>query len=763
MKNLYFIAFIFMLNVSLLGQEAQLQGKVFANGEAILGANVYLENTHWGASTNLDGFFHISKIPEGEYTLIVRHLSFKTFRRKINLSAGKTLILSVDLSGYTNANKLSDVVVSSTKRDVGQRQSTIPVAVFSSSFFKKNSSICLLDALENANGVASQNHCNVCNTADIRINGMEGVYTMVAIDGMPIVSSLGTVYGLSGIPTSLISQVEVVKGAASSLYGSEAVAGLINIITKNPKETPEFSADIWGSSWGEVNADVGGNFRLGKKVSGLVGLNSFIFQNKIDKNHDGFTDMALIKRVSLFQKYKIDRPKNRIFNLAARLLYEDRWGGQTQWNRTLRGSEELYAESIYTHRSELLAQYQLPTTERMFLNFSFVNHHQNSYYGNTFFLANQRIAFGQFLGYKNLKKHALLGGFSLRYTHYDDNTPATILVSGENAPQKHGLWGVFLEDDFTPSQNHKILLGARLDYHPEHKTIFSPRLGYRYQSPWGVWRLNAGTGFRVVNLFSEDHAALTGARQVVIKNHLNPEKSYNINLNFNKEFYFKNSIFNVDCSAFFTYFTNKIIGDFETDANKIFYDNLSGYAISRGISLNTEFSHLGRLKIALSATLMDTPVTQKNEQNQWETRQQILTEKLLANASVAYKIPQWKLLIDYTASLHSPMRMPLLGELDPRPENSPWWSVHNVQFTYSATPKIEFYLGVKNLWDWVPYRHLPFLIARADDPFDKQVTFDAQGQALPTPNNPYALTFDPSYTYAPNQGIRGFFGMRFTF
>ena len=105
-------------------------------------------------------------------------------------------------------------------------------------------------------------NCGVCNTGDIHINGLEGPYTLVMIDGMPIVSSLSTVYGLSGIPNSLVERIEIVKGPASSLYGSEAVGGLINIITKNPTSAPTFSADYFTTSYFESNLDLGTKFNV---------------------------------------------------------------------------------------------------------------------------------------------------------------------------------------------------------------------------------------------------------------------------------------------------------------------------------------------------------------------------------------------------------------------------------------------------------------------------------------------------------------------
>ena len=83
--------------------------------------------------------------------------------------------------------------------------------------------------------------------------------------------------------------------------------------------------------------------------------------------------------------------------------------------------------------------------------------------------------------------------------------------------------------------------------------------------------------------------------------------------------------------------------------------------------------------------------------------------------------------------------------------------------SYNGFDNWEIYGGVKNLLNWTPEDGTPFQIARANDPFDSEVTFDANGDAVPTANNPYGLTFDPAYVYGPNQGIRGFLGVRYTF
>ncbi|MFT3920388.1 TonB-dependent receptor plug domain-containing protein [Cloacibacterium sp.] len=651
--------------------------------------------------------------------------------------------------------KIDEIVISGTMKIVNRLESPVPVEIYTPTYFKKNPTPNIFDALQNVNGVQPQLNCNICNTGDIHINGLEGPYTMVLIDGMPIVSSLGTVYGLSGIPNSLVERIEIVKGPASSLYGSEAVGGLINIITKKPQNAPILSADAMSTTWEEYNMDIGFKLNAGKKNTVLTGINYFNYQNRVDNNHDNFTDVTLQNRISVFQKWNFERKENRLFTIAGRYMYEDRWGGDMRWNKLYRGGDKIYGESIYTNRMELLGNYQLPVYEKMLFSFSIINHDQNSRYGTTSYIANQKIAFAQLTWDKKLNNHDLLFGAALRYTYYDDNTPATNNSENQNEPEKTWLPGIFIQDEIKLTEKHKLLLGFRYDYNNIHKSIFTPRIAYKWSiNNNNIFRANAGTGFRVVNLFTEDHAALTGARKVIILNDLKPEKSYNINLNFIKKIHFNSGSFlGLDTTVFYTYFTNRIVPDYEANPNEIIYDNLNGHAVSKGISLNADLNFINGLKLIIGGTLMENTLTENGI-----TNQQMLTEKFMGTWAVSYKIKHWHLSIDYTGNIYNPMHLPLLSDLDPRKPKSPWWSIQNIQFTYDKFKRFEIYAGIKNLLNWTPNRGNPFIIARANDPFDKNVIFDGNGQIISTPDNPYALTFDPSYVYAPNQGIRRIFG-----
>lgn len=732
-------------------QTASLSGKVTDNGAPLPLANVLLKDTEMGTATDIDGAFELTNIEPGDYVVLVTSLGYQPYQTKISLRANESKTINILLE--PSAQSLDETVVTGTLKPVSRLESPVPVEVYSPTFLKKNPTASVFDALQNVNGVRPQINCNVCNTGDIHINGLEGPYTLVLIDGMPIVSGLGTVYGLTGIPNSLIEQIEIVKGPASSLYGSEAVGGLINIITKNALSAPEFFADGFATGWGEYNLDVGSKISVGEKTDLLLGVNYFNYDTPVDNNGDNFTDLTLQDRISLFQKWDFERKDNRLFSLAGRFFYEDRWGGEMQWTPEYRGGDEIYGESIYTRRWELLGKYQLPFKEKFLLSFSYNDHNQNSVYGDTEYLADQRIGFVQMTWDKTAGNHDLLFGSAIRYNYYDDNTPAT------SEPDNIWIPSLFAQDEYSFAPKHSFLAGLRYDYDQRHGNILTPRAAYKWKiSDNDIFRVNAGTGFRVVNLFTEEHAALTGAREVIIAEELKPERSVNVNLNYLKKIYSDNGTFiGLDASAFYTRFSNVILPDYETNTNQIIYDNLDGKSVSQGISANLDIAFPSGFKIMAGATWQDVSNTENGM-----THQQILTESITATWGLTYSFRPLNLTIDYTGNLYGPMRLPLLGELDPRREYSPTWSIQNIQFTYKGLSNFEIYGGIKNLLDWTPNRGNPFIIARANDPFDREVTFDNNGNAVATSNNPYALTFDPAYVYGPNQGIRGFFGLRYT-
>lgn len=716
-------------------QNNLVKGVVFSEGKTLEGASVIVYGSKIGTITDASGNFELQLSNIKNPRIIISYLGHKSFIKKINTKEQNlgNIVLEID-------DQLEEVVVSGTLKPVSKLDSPVPVEVYARTFFKANPTSSVFEALEIVNGIRPQLNCNVCNTGDIHINGQEGSYTMILIDGLPIVSGLSTVYGLSGIPQSLIERLEIVKGPASTLYGSEAIGGVINLITKIPENTNKVSYDTFVSDWGELNTDLGYKYKLTNQSTGLLGVNYFNYSNPIDNNGDGFTDLTLQDRVSIFNKFDIGKK----LSLATRYVYEDRWGGQIDWNSSYRGGDQIYGESIYTSRIEFFGNYKF--NEKFSFQFSLNDHNQNSAYGTTIFNANQTIGFGQFIWNKSVRKNDVLIGLAYRYTFYDDDTTATFDdINSKNKAEKTHLPGIFIQDEIKIDKQNRLLLGVRYDYNSIYGSIFTPRLNFKTSNKEqsSIFRFSMGSGYRVTQVFTEDHAALTGARDVVFLNDLKPEKSWNINLNYVRKIYFtQGHIIDFDSSIFRTVFSNKIIPNYDSNPNQIIYDNLSGTSVTQGASININALFQNSLRINLGITYIDSFVEEEGVKSF-----PYLTERFQGVWRVEKKINRHGLSLDLTGSVTGPLKLPLLGDLDPRAPFSPTFSIINFQLTKRWNNTTEFYIGVKNILDFTPDKNS---IARANDPFDQNLLND----------NPYKLTFDPSYVYASNQGIRFFFGLR---
>lgn len=744
MKNINLIIILFLLPF-LNSAQATLIGKVITPAnEEVSFANVFDSISKSGAAADINGNFSY-KTQNVKAVLFISAIGYDT--KRIEILVKKDTAVSFILS---EMGALDEVVISGTLSPISKRESPIPIEVYTTKFLEKIPVSGLFEATQNINGVRPQLNCAVCNTGDIHINGMEGPYTMITIDGMPLVGGLSSVYGLQGIPISLIQQMEVVKGPASTLYGSQAVGGLINVITKKAEDAPDFA---WGTnltSWRELQTDLSFKYKLGKSTANF-GVDYFNYTNPIDKNGDNFTDLTQKHRISLFNKIDFKRKKNREASLLVRYMYEDRWGGEMQWDPSFRGGDSVYGESIYTNRLELVGKYQLPTKEHLVLSGSYSNHMQNSFYGTTSYNALQQIGYGQLVWNKEWNlKNKLVSGLVARYELYDDNTFATQTIDPTNVPNVDIYPGIFVQNSTSINEKVTMLSGVRLDYHNKHKLIFTPRLNFKY-SPNHKFtaRLGYGNGFRVVNVFTEDHAALTGARTVEIPNELSPERSHNVNLNLEKRVNTKWSYITLDASLFYTYFSNKIIPDYETDDNKIIYANLAGNAVSKGVSLNARMLFEFPLTVNFGATLMDVYTNELDDAGNTVKSPQLLTENITGTWAVSYEFAKAGVSIDYTGNLYGSMHLPVFVN-DFRPDKSPLFSIQNIKVSKALKNGWKIAAGLQNLLNYTPPSNS---IMRAFDPFDKNVA----------DNNPNNYTFDPAYVYTSFQGITGFFSLRYEF
>ena len=560
-----------------------------------------------------------------------------------------------------------------------------------------------------------------------RIHSGDTLGLRTLIDGMPLMSSLASVYGLNGINPALIQQIEIVKGPSSTLYGSEAMAGVINVITKDPRFVPRLTIDAWGTSDAEGNVDFAASTRPGD-VSGFLSGNLAYNNRFVDGNGDGFTDFPLNRRGVVFGKMDVSPRGERRATLTAKYLYEDRFGGVEGWTRADRGSGDVYGESIYTNRIEMLGSYLPGWSDEIRFEGSYSWHDQDSWYGDSPYDATQHIAFGNAVWGPLVGRHDLLLGASLRYQTYDDNTPATVAVDRRLIP------GVFAQDELRFSNGVNLLGGMRADHHEEHGVIASPRVAIKWDA-FGhtAVRLNAGTGFRVLNLFTEDHAALTGARDVLVASELEPERSRSVTLNVNQVVEFGPNPMMIDLDLFHTRFSNKIVPDYDADPNQIVYGNLEGHAVSRGIGVtlnqNVDFD---RFLYSVGVTLQDVYTVEADDASD-----EFFAPNVRGVLSATYNVRSLPMRIDYTGSITGPMRLPAYASPFTRAVRSPTYSTHNVQTSWRIENGAEFYLSVKNVFDYV------------------------QPSALIDPANPFGDDFDTAYVYGPLRGRYIMLGLRY--
>lgn len=646
---------------------------------------------------------------------------------------------------------LSEIVVKAEKRASYTDPSPVKTLVFSSAYLEKRGSpVNLIESIKLVNGLQEVVACGICGTNSISINGLPGAYTAVLIDGMPMYGNLAAVYGLNGISRLLVDRLEVTRGPGQAAYGSEAMAGVINVRTKQAAQLPPLSFDVTATSYGELFAGAIYS-HAGKRRSALLGFDAGYFNRFADANADSFGDMPLFDRLSVFGKWSGASGKLSTWRIFGKYYYEDRRNGIKDYvdqraYRRLRGNGAIYGESIYTRRAELLGnwEYAAPLPFRLDLSMSW--HDQDSYYGDAWYRATQGIAFLQNTWMYRSGKQYWTGGISARFQYYDDNTVAT-------AAQAERQWhpGLFVQNEWNFAPRWTALGAGRLDYHAKHGFIVSPRLHLKFKpGEWTTLRLNYGTGFRVVHLFTEDHAFVSGQRELVIDGNLRPERSWTLTANMGHVYEWGKSSGNIDIDLFYTRFANKIIPNYD-NPGQIIYANTGGHAVSRGISANVSHRWTFPLSLDLGATLQAVSRTEPGDGGALQQKNVEFAPRWTALSSINYTWKKPSITLAYTVNATGPMALPAVFDLDaageplsvPRSLSSKSFALHQFQIQKEIESiHLDCYAGVRNIFD---YRQPGSPLAGFDDP------------RHPAGFSPH---FDTAYAYAPLQGRVWYVGVR---
>jgi len=294
----------------------------------LAGAVVMIDQSTLAVTTDANGQFTLEEVPVGEQKIMVRFVGFKTTQQQVVVTAGATT--TIDLKMEADVLGLEEVVVSANRYESNRKEAPVVVSVLGQKLMRATQSLSLAEGLNFQPGLRVETNCQNCGFTQLRMNGLDGPYTQILVNSRPVFSSLISVYGLEQIPTYMIEKVEVVRSGGSALFGSNAIAGTINVITKEPVEnTWQLNNNI---SWIDgTNPEVTTGFN-GSFVTEDLKFGATIYGMKRDRepydaNGDGFTELVELKNRTIGLKSYFKPGKNTKINLDFSLIDEFRRGG----------------------------------------------------------------------------------------------------------------------------------------------------------------------------------------------------------------------------------------------------------------------------------------------------------------------------------------------------------------------------------------------------------------------------------------------------
>lgn len=545
MKYIYMaLLAILMAGTVAVAQDTHIIGHVTdkENNEHLPFISIYIEGTTIITTTDATGHYKLTNVPVGEHKICAAGVGYLTSTQNVTISDKKTISLNFVLE--EDALMLEQVVVTGNRNETKKRHSATLVNVVNNEIFQLVSASSLADGLNYQPGVRVENDCQNCGFTQVRINGLDGHYSQILMNSKPVFSALAGVYGLEHIPANMIDRVEVMRGGGSALFGSSAIGGTINIITKDPvTNSAEVSHTL--TSVG-VTGSLDNNTTANASVvdnSGKAGL--FIYgqsrnRESYDDNNDGFSEIGKIKAKTLGINSFYNLTDNSRLRAEYSATNEFRRGGdnlqlpphqamiceQTDhtinagnitydiWSRDYNNKYNIYAALRDTRRESYYGSNQDPNA-----------------YGSTHDLV--VVGGAQYVhSFSHLwfMPSELTAGLEYNYNYLNDVT----IGYDHNATQEISIYSAFLQNEWR-SEKWGFLIGARIDKHSliDH-IILSPRANIRYNPSEKLnFRLSYSTGFRAPQAFDEDfHIAIVGGERVVtvLADDLKQERSNSFSL-----------------------------------------------------------------------------------------------------------------------------------------------------------------------------------------------------------------------------------------
>lgn len=596
---------------------AVLTGHVTCNGEHIPGVNIIIKNTNMGTVTDNTGHFTLSNLPAGRYTVRVQSVGYKPLEMEVEIKPNDrkdlTFHLEEDLIG------LNEVVVTANRNETSRQDAPVIVNVIGPRIFAAANAISLSEGLNYQPGLRVENNCQNCGYQQVRINGLEGPYSQILIDSRPIYSALSGVYGIEQFPVNMIERVEVVRGGGSALYGSNAIAGTINIITKEPLNnsfdvTGNYS--LIGGSASDHNLSMNGSFVSDNRKAGMNLFATRRIRDYYDANNDGFSELGKINgEVIGFRSYFKPTDHSKI-TATYHYMNEFRRGGNKfglqphetditeQTEHNINGGEIAY-DIFSNNRNRKFSTY---ISAQQTLRSSYYGAQQDlNAYGKTTDLA--AVAGMQYV-HKFEKLLFAKSNFTTGTEYQINNMHDKMPGYNRDLRQDVKIAGFFAQNEWETGSVH-FLLGARVDRHNLIKNaIISPRTNLLIDITEKLqWRTSYSTGFRAPQAFDEDlHILAVGGEVMLIRlaSGLRTERSQSISTSFDSYY----SLFGVENNLMVEGFRTRlsdvfVVEEIGTDdqGNKLMERRNGSGATVQGINLENRMVFSSRYQMQFGATI----------------------------------------------------------------------------------------------------------------------------------------------------------------
>jgi len=564
------------------------------DGIPVAGALVLLPEIQKSTETDKTGLFELRAIPPGKYHLEVYAEGFMDFQSDMLDLTSTSVTFNIIL-----LKKISEeIVVTATRTPKLYAEVPVKIEVITSRDVEKMQASHLAESLAFTTGVRVENNCQNCNFTQVRINGMEGKYSQILIDNSPVFSSMIGVYGLEQIPTEMVDRIEVVKGGGSALYGGNAVAGVINVLTREPMENSARLTLHQEAVSGEPLTNMGFRSSLVSKTGNTKGFfyANYKKRDPVDVDGDGYSELGRLRGTNFgFNFFNYFSGIKAKLKLGFFRIAEDRRGGN---KFALPPHQADIAESINFDMNGITADWNHYLTKRMYYNlsFSYVDAARETYYGS-----------GQDLNaYGSTKNPVLFLNSQLNYQTGSHFLSTGVQFKGESIQDKalgygreiddyYRELGLFLQDDVKLSKMLSLLAGIRFSKHSLiEKFVITPRMSILLNVLKDIsWRTTFSTGYRAPQVFDEDlHITQVGGEGMIIENapDLKEEKSYSLSTGFDFGKQIGGNVIQASIEGFYTLLTNTfVLNEQESDPreNALVFQRINGSkARVYGVSLD---------------------------------------------------------------------------------------------------------------------------------------------------------------------------------